>query len=165
MAHEEISPGLTSMSANIISVHMNERGPPGSPGFLLWHAAMRWRRAITQALEPVGLTHTQFFLLGSLRWLTRGNKAPTQAELAAHAGLDPMTTSQVVRTLVAKGWVERVDDPADSRAYALSLTPEGEVQARAGIARVKRVDAGLLDALGERAPMVLEALTTLSQRP
>ena len=31
-----------------------------SPGFLLWHATMRWQRAMRAALQPHDLTHVQF---------------------------------------------------------------------------------------------------------
>jgi hypothetical protein len=37
--------------------------PNESPGFLLWHARLRWQRDIAQALAPLDLTHVQFVLL------------------------------------------------------------------------------------------------------
>src|SRR5438093_8796294 len=85
-------------------------------GFLLWHATLRWQRALTAELAPLGLTYAQFFVLGSLRWLLKAGKAPAQHEVAAHAGLDPMTVSQILRTLEDRDWVRREKDPADGRA-------------------------------------------------
>ncbi|WP_244312125.1 hypothetical protein [Streptomyces griseofuscus] len=34
--------------------------PGDSPGFLLWHATLRWQRDIATALAPLDLTHVQF---------------------------------------------------------------------------------------------------------
>ncbi len=70
-----------------------------SPGFLLWHATLRWQRAVAAALRPLGLTHVQFVLLAGGWWLSQGDRWPSQRELADHAGTDRMMTSQVVRTL------------------------------------------------------------------
>ena len=46
-----------------------------SPGFLLWHATLRWQRAMVEALSPLGLTHTQFVLLASTWWLAENGDA------------------------------------------------------------------------------------------
>ena len=45
-------------------------GPGASPGFLLWHLTLAWQRAVTAALEPLGLTHVQFVLLATA-WFLR----------------------------------------------------------------------------------------------
>jgi hypothetical protein len=37
--------------------------PNDSPGFLLWHATLRWQRGVARALKPLELTHVQFVLL------------------------------------------------------------------------------------------------------
>ena len=39
--------------------------PNDSPGFLLWHATLRWQRGVAQALAPLDLTHVQFVLLAA----------------------------------------------------------------------------------------------------
>src|SRR6266566_2274389 len=59
-----------------------------SPGFLLWHATLRWQRQITAVLKPLGLTHVQFVLLAGSWWLGRGGQPPSQRELADHSGTD-----------------------------------------------------------------------------
>jgi DNA-binding MarR family transcriptional regulator len=114
---------------------------PLSLGFLLWHATLRWQRAIAAALEPLGLTHVQFVLLAVLWWFTVVRKEqPSQRALADQAGTDPMMTSQVVRVLERKGLVVRAPDPDDSRARRLNLTPSGRRLARKAIDVVEAVD-------------------------
>ena len=56
--------------------------PAESPGFLLWHATLRWQRDIAQGLGPLGLTHVQFVLLACTRWLTQQGRHPSQIALA-----------------------------------------------------------------------------------
>src|SRR5712664_1342161 len=95
-----------------------------SPGFLLWHASLRWQRKMAAALRPVGLTHVQFVLLASTWWLATHGGQPTQRELADQAGTNEMMTSQVVRVLEIKGLITRKPDERDPRALRLGLTKQ-----------------------------------------
>jgi len=40
-----------------------ERSAWERPGFLLWHATLRWQRVVSAVLGGVDLTHAQFVLL------------------------------------------------------------------------------------------------------
>jgi len=111
-----------------------------SPGFLLWHATLRWQREVRAALRPLGLTHAQFVLLAGTAWLGRNGEAPSQRELAAHAGTNIMMTSQVVRTLGERGLVRHGPDPADARVRRISASAEGVRVARRAIDVVEAVD-------------------------
>jgi len=116
-------------------------GPPSSPGFWLWHATLRWQRAIAAVLAPLGLTHVQFVLLSCAWWMNDHGLVPNQLELARQAGTDVKMTSQVVRKLEAKGLLERETDPDDTRARRLRVTPNGTELALAAIEHVERADA------------------------
>jgi DNA-binding MarR family transcriptional regulator len=94
-------------------------------GRLLWHVAMRWRAAVDRAVAPLGLTHAQYSLLGSLHALTRHGHPPSQRELADFAELDPIYVSKLVRALATAGLLTRSGHPTDSRAVQLALTPRG----------------------------------------
>ena len=115
--------------------------PSESPGFLLWHATLRWQRSIAQALTPLDLTHVQFVLLACTWWLNQQGRRPSQIVLASFAGTDVKMTSQVLRSLERKGLVERDVDHADSRALRLRVTRRGARLAPRAIAVVQRVDA------------------------
>ncbi len=119
--------------------------PNESPGFLLWHATLRWQRGISQALAPLDLTHVQFVLLACTWWLNQQGQRPSQIALAAQAGTDVKMTSQVLRTLERKGLVEREVDRADTRALRLRVTRRGARLAPRGIALVEQVDAEFFD--------------------
>ncbi|MER5207891.1 MarR family transcriptional regulator [Streptomyces sp. NPDC002825] len=115
--------------------------PGQSPGFLLWHATLRWQRDIAAALAPLGLTHVQFVLLACAWWLNGQGERPNQLTLARQAGTDVKMTSQVLRTLENKGLVAREVDPADTRAKRLRVTEAGAALAPRAIAAVETVDA------------------------
>ena len=133
--------------------------PSESPGFLLWRATLRWQRSLAARLTPLGLTHAQFVLLASTWWLGRDGRLPSQRELADQAGTDLMMTSQVVRTLEARGYLLRGRDPADARVRRLAVTPAGEQLAFRAIGVVEAADAAFF--LGTDQSAMVELLRRL----
>ncbi|MGW0769975.1 MarR family winged helix-turn-helix transcriptional regulator [Streptomyces sp. NPDC002676] len=134
--------------------------PDSSPGFLLWHATLRWQRDIAAALAPLGLTHVQFVLLACAWWLNSQGQRPRQLALARQAGTDVKMTSQVLRTLEGKGLIEREVDPADTRAKRLHVTAAGAELAPRAIAAVEEVDARFFPpGVRDEAVAVLRRLT------
>jgi MarR family transcriptional regulator, organic hydroperoxide resistance regulator len=61
----------------------------------------------------------------------------TASRLASHMGIQRPALSQVLRSLVARGWVERVRDDSDQRSVRVYLTSAGRqlVGATSGRAR------------------------------
>lgn len=135
-----------------------------SPGFLLWHASLRWQRQMAAALRPMGLTHVQFVLLASTWWLIAHGGQPSQRELADHAGTDVMMTSQVVRALQAKGLITREPDARDPRALRLGLTKQGEKAAQLALAAVESADEDYFQAVEDR-PRLIGALRAMAGHP
>jgi DNA-binding MarR family transcriptional regulator len=113
-------------------------------------------------LQPFGLTHVQFVLIASLTWL--GADGPvTQKQLADHARTDPMMTSQVVRTLVGRGLLERTPHPGDGRAWSLSVTPDGRVLVNRAIVAVESCDESFFGGLGSGRATFTRALAALER--
>jgi DNA-binding MarR family transcriptional regulator len=115
-------------------------GPEHSPGFLLWQVSTKWRRAIETALATLNLTHPQFVLLASLGWLTRYHTDVTQVELARHCGTDVNMTSQVLRSLEQKGYIERHRRKGDERSKFPKITEKGVKLVEQAIPLVEKVD-------------------------
>ena len=131
-----------------------------STGLLLWQVTNRWQAAQRAALQPFGLTHVQFVLTAALTWL--GPDGPvTQKQLADYAGTDPMMTSQVVRTLVARGLVDRSPHPDDGRAWALSVTGDGRALVNRAVVAVEACDGTFFGQLGPALPSFTRALAAL----
>jgi DNA-binding MarR family transcriptional regulator len=137
--------------------------PNDSPGFLLWHATLRWQRGIAQALAPLDLTHVQFVLLACTWWLNEQGERPSQIALAAQAGTDIKMTSQVLRSLERKRLIEREVDTADTRARRVRVTRQGARLAPRAIAIVEQVDSRFFAGVPKRE--ALRFLRRLVQRP
>lgn len=108
-----------------------------SPGYQLWKASNAWQRLVRRALEPVGLTHGQFFLLAAVAIIGAEEECVSQAQIARFADFDENTTSSLVRCLTDRGLLERTPHPIDARARQIRLTPAGVAALEAARAVVK----------------------------
>jgi DNA-binding MarR family transcriptional regulator len=132
-----------------------EGGPGESPGFLLWRVTGAWQRAMASALAPLGLTHVQFVLLACSWWLGRDGTPPNQAQVAAQAGADVKTASEVFARLEAKGLLTRRVDPNDSRAKAIDVTNAGRILAEHAVTVVENADARFFAGVDTAAAVAL----------
>ena len=116
----------------------------GNSGYLLLRAGQYYRQQVAQALKPLGLSHTQFFIIMAIWYLSKHQSVPTQVQVAEYAACDINVTSQVVRRLIGRGLVSRKQNPIDSRAYLLELTCQGESVARSSGERITKMHQELL---------------------
>jgi DNA-binding MarR family transcriptional regulator len=151
------------LSAEEVGRLLAEHSAGTSSGFLLWHATLRWQRVVTAALKAEGLTHVQFLILSTAWWFGRGGKLPSQSEVAEHAGLDRVMTSQVSRQLEKDGLIERTVDPFDTRLRRIAITPQGRKIAERAVALMDRTDR---EFFADAGPMdeVLAVLRPLARR-
>jgi MarR family transcriptional regulator, organic hydroperoxide resistance regulator len=127
-------------------------------GYLVWRLSMKWRTAVDDVVESLGLTHAQYSVLSSLRGMARSGDHPTQRELADHTGLDPIYVSKLVRAMEGSGLIERSPDDHDARAVRLTVTRQGARVADQAIKRVKTLMDGLTEPLGGTASERVEQL-------
>jgi DNA-binding MarR family transcriptional regulator len=120
-----------------------------SSGFLLWQVTNLWQREIKKALEQFDLTHSQYVLLASIHWLTLQKQDVTQIVLSSHTKIDPMTTSTVLRTLQAKGLLQRQEHSKDTRAKTVALTENGKKMVKEAVIAVEKFDADFFSKLGD----------------
>ncbi|GAA3015439.1 MarR family transcriptional regulator [Kitasatospora albolonga] len=120
-------------------------------GFLVWRLSMKWRTAVDRAVAPLGLTHAQYSVMASLYGMDREGRQPNQRQLADHTGMEALYVSKLARALEGAGLLGRTRDPADPRAFRLTLTDQGrEVTGRA-ITVVQELLEQLLEPLGGRS--------------
>lgn len=127
-----------------------------SPGLALWRVTNGWQRQIRAVLAPHDLTHVQYVLLASLTWMDR-TEPVTQRQLAEHARIDVMMTSQVLRILESKGYITRDRHPTDGRAITLTPTAVGVALANRATHDVEAADSRYFAALSptRRSELVL----------
>lgn len=132
-----------------------------SSGFLLWQVTNLWQREIKKALEPYGLTHSQFVLLASIHWLTLHKQEVTQVVLSNHTKIDPMTTSTVLRTLQQKNYIQRQEHVTDTRAKTVALTEDGKKIIKKAVPAVEKFDTAFFSILGSKVAELNKSLLTL----
>jgi DNA-binding MarR family transcriptional regulator len=119
-------------------------GPlPDYVGYALRRAQTASFRHLERSAGDLALTPGQFSQLAAIE----ANPGINQRTLALLFGLDKSTLSPAMETLAARGLVQRARDPADGRAWALSLTAQGRqllARMRARIEAQERVIAAAL---------------------
>jgi DNA-binding MarR family transcriptional regulator len=84
------------------------------------------------------------------------------SDVIAELGVSKQTASQLVDTLVIRGYLERSADPDDRRRVLVTLTERGRAASDAVFATVEKVDAQLVAAVGaERMAHTRETLAAL----
>ncbi|HED05871.1 MAG TPA: MarR family transcriptional regulator [Ignavibacteria bacterium] len=114
--------------------------PHKSTGFLLWQVNNLWQREINKVLKEFYLTHTQFVVLAGTYLLSLKNDNLMQIMIAEHLKIDPMTTSNVLRTLLKKGLIDRIEHETDTRAKIIKITKNGDEILKKAIEKVKNFD-------------------------
>ncbi len=71
-------------------------------------------------------------------------------DIAARAGMAPQSMGELVDDLVAKGYVQRREDPADRRAKRIYMTGKGRATADASRQAVRRAEEQIRELLGGR---------------
>jgi MarR family transcriptional regulator, transcriptional regulator for hemolysin len=87
---------------------------------LIFTVTKQLRRVFEQQARLQDMTLPQWRALGQLV----ESQGLSQAALAALIETDPMTTSTILRLLETRGLIERLPDPADSRAKIVRATPQ-----------------------------------------
>jgi len=138
------------------------KGPAESPGFLLWKISNAWQRRQRLALQPYGLTHSQFVVLATATWFG-ASETLTQARISQLSGIDPMTASQVLRALEAAALIKRVNHPTDPRAKSIIVTPAGRDLARKAVVVVEDTDAAFFEPLASNSAQLVAMFQALVQ--
>ncbi|MCC7052546.1 MAG: MarR family transcriptional regulator [Gemmatimonadaceae bacterium] len=135
------------MTANTTAAHLVARAesPASAAGAQLDRVAAAWQSVLRAAMAALELTPAQFRLLTAVAWLSPRDPGVRQADIAAVAGTDPVTTSEVLRTLEARGLVKRSPHPTDRRARSIEVTDAGGALADRAIRLADRVESDFFE--------------------
>lgn len=92
---------------------------------LLGRITKLWTRTKKQILDNCGLTHSQFEILSAIYHFTASRHEIIQIHLSEKTGIDPMTTSTILRNLEKKGLITRVRGIQNTRVVFVELSPNG----------------------------------------
>lgn len=108
---------------------------------LLRAARGAYRNAVRERLRDGGfddLPQNGPYVLGGM-----GNRGGTASDLVRQLGVTKQAASQLIDTLVLRGYLERRPDPDDRRRLSIELTERGRAAAAAVRAGVDSVDEEL----------------------
>jgi len=109
---------------------------------LLESARSTYGMAIRRALLDAGFDDVPRRGMGLVGGIARNGPA-AQQDVARFLNMSKQTASQLVDTLVTRGYLERSADPDDRRRMMVTLTPRGKQAATKSAAAVAKVDAAL----------------------
>jgi len=135
--------------------------PEKYPGFLLWQASNIWYRYMKNILKKHNLTYAQFSLLASLLFLSNEKNQINQKQLARHAKLDIMMTSDVLKNLESKKLILRYPNPNDKRHNSVKITPKGLNLIVKTFPLVNKADIKFFKDMGDDIKLFLEPLKNL----
>lgn len=97
-----------------------------SVDLLIGHVVKLWMRNKKQILDKFGLTSSQYEILSAIHVLNRMKKDIIQIDLSDETGIDPMTTSTILRNLEKNNIITRVRGTMNTRVIYIQLTNNGK---------------------------------------
>lgn len=95
--------------------------PPARLSYVIARVERVLRRRLEEAIEPYGLTLTQYMTLS----MVRDRRGLSNAQLARRSFVTPQSMNDVVCTLERRGLIRREVDPAHRRISRAELTESG----------------------------------------
>jgi DNA-binding MarR family transcriptional regulator len=130
-------------------------------GHLIKSVFFSMRREAERLLQPMGLTHTQWFALGIL------NKRPglTHGELEKVLNIGRPSITSLVNGMVKNGWAMRKPNPDDARVKRIFLTEEGKQLAESTADLTWQVEQRMRESLTQdRLNLLRETLGNIMKR-
>jgi len=136
--------------------------------YLIWRIFKYLQRAKHKLLEEYGLTSSQLELLGAIYHISKQDMEVTQILLSQKTGIDPMTTSTILRTLQKKGLINRHESKTDTRARIVEVTDAGSDLFEKATVKIKEGQALLLknidcEALKVQLQILLQEMNILKE--
>jgi DNA-binding MarR family transcriptional regulator len=118
-------------------------------GRLLINAFRTFESRLLERLNEAGYAEATPGHLAALRHLDP--EGLQISRLAEDAGVSRQAMSEMVRELMARGWVKKEPDPDDGRAKLITYTAEGHELIAEAREAVAEIEDELVDMLGEEA--------------
>jgi len=107
---------------------------------LVWQVIKLLIRNKKQVLEKFGLTCSQFEILSAINYFSNVKKDIIQIDLSEKAGIDPMTTSTILRNLERKKLISRQRGTVNTRTVLVEITDDGSYLLEQAFAEIRLSD-------------------------
>jgi DNA-binding MarR family transcriptional regulator/catechol 2,3-dioxygenase-like lactoylglutathione lyase family enzyme len=129
---------------------------------LMRRARGTYARSIRAHLHALGIDDLP--RNGAVALASVGNEDGPGPDLAAELGVTKQAVSQLIDTLVSRGYIERGHDPQDRRRISLELTQRGQQVVDAVVLGVDAVDAQLAERMpAEEVEVMRSGLAALAE--
>ena len=118
---------------------------------LLRHARNTYGIAMRKALDAAGYDDIPGNGLYVIGGLALGAGDVPLGQLVRELRVSKQSAGQLVDTLVMRGYLERTMDPEDRRKLTVTLTERGRAAAAVQTDAREKIDAALLERVGEKA--------------
>lgn len=125
--------------------------PTEDIGYLIWRIIKLWQRGKFRIIDEFGFTVPQMEILGAIYHMSDRNEDITQIILSQETGIDPMTTSTILRNLEKKNLVTRTESKIDTRARVVKITDDGRALLLKAIEKVESIHEDLFSSIDEKA--------------
>lgn len=125
--------------------------PTEDIGYLIWRIIKLWQRGKFRIIDEFGFTVPQMEILGAIYHMSDRNEDITQIILSQETGIDPMTTSTILRNLEKKNLVTRTESKIDTRARVVKITDDGRALLLKAIEKVESIHEDLFGSIDEKA--------------
>jgi len=134
----------------------NLREAMGCTCLCIRRAARQFTQIYDHALEPAGLTVTQFGLLANLFGASlRRSEVSSIGAIADWLGMDPTTLNRNLKPLKARGLVKDQTDPSDGRLRIVQLTGKGRHKLNNAMVLWRQAHAKVEQTLGRKQRLAL----------
>ncbi len=103
---------------------MASRSANSATGFLIHDVSRIRKKVVDQAVAPLGITRSQFWVLVNIA--RYGGDGIAQTRLAHLMSVGKVSLGGLIDRMEANGILERLPDPVDRRAKKVFITPKGE---------------------------------------
>jgi DNA-binding MarR family transcriptional regulator len=103
------------------SLPVSDTPKPQGLAYLIGRLDHVLNQRLRDSLAPAGLSVTQYTALS----VFRAHGSLSNAQLAIRTMISPQSANEMVKTMEAKGWIERNPDPSHGRIIQISLTEAG----------------------------------------
>lgn len=92
---------------------------------LISHVVKQWIRSKKQILDEFGITSSQYEMMSAIDSLKNQTNEIIQINLSETTGIDPMTTSTILRNLEKNNLITRIRGIKNTRVIYIRLTEKG----------------------------------------
>lgn len=121
-----------------------------STGLLFIKVYNKWHTKIKNELRELGITHPQFVVMTTLAYLSQTDEFVTQSKISKMAEIDVMTVSKIIKVLENNDFINRFQNPNDTRANAVRLLPKGDSIVKRAFPIVVGIDDEFFGVLNEK---------------